>query len=132
MICPKCGGTLDRKYEGYYCPYCYSNFSDEEIENEQFGDYNESYSDFGEPDYDSMINNGDEICLNCTYWSVSPYGASHGMVCRRNYPTNGPGDSCSDFVQSHHFGSYGDNGQYQFNETRRNIKNKLNYWEDNR
>ena len=44
MICPKCGSTLDRKYEGYYCPYCYSNFSDEEIENEQFGDYNESYS----------------------------------------------------------------------------------------
>ena len=88
--------------------------------------------DFEEPDYDSMIDNGDNICLNCTYWSVSPYGAAHGMVCLRGYPTNGPGDSCSDFVQSHHFASYGDEGQYQFNETRRDTANKLYHWKNNR
>jgi hypothetical protein len=85
-----------------------------------------------EPDYDSMVNNGEGICLNCTYWSVSPYGASYGMVCRRGYPTNGPGDSCSDFVQSHSFANYGDSGQYQFDETSRDISNRLYHWKNNR
>ena len=88
--------------------------------------------DFEEPDYDSMVNNGDSICLNCTYWSVSPYGASYGMVCRRGYMTEGPGDSCSDFEQSHSFANYGDDGQYQFDETSRDISNKLYHWKNNR
>ncbi len=48
--------------------------------------------------------------------------------CRRGYPTYGPGDSCSSFVQSHHFLSYGDEGQYQFDETRRDTDNKLYHW----
>ena len=97
-------------------------------------DYGSGESDygFGESDYDSMIDNGEDICLNCTYWSVSPYGASYGMICRRGYPTSGPEDSCSDFVKSYHFAGYGDNGQYQFNETRRRTANKLNYWRNNR
>ena len=73
------------------------------------------------PDYDSMIDNGDNICLNCIYWTVSSYSAVHGMLCRRSHPTT------SDFVQSYHFSSYGDDGQYQFNETRRDTANKLYY-----
>jgi len=88
--------------------------------------------DFEEADYDSMIGNGDHICLNCAYWDVSPYGASYGMICRRNYPTNSPGDSCSDFVEFTSFAGYGDEGQYQFNETTKSIANKLNYWKNNR
>ena len=88
--------------------------------------------DFDEPDYDSMVNNGDNICLNCTYWSVSPYGAAHGMVCRKGYSPYGPDDSCSEFVQQHNFANYGDSGQYQFDETGRAISNKLNHWRNNR
>lgn len=38
----------------------------------------------------------------------------------------------SDFVQSYHFASYGSDGQYQFNETRRSIANKLDHWRNNR
>lgn len=115
MECPKCGNQLD---EDGYCNIC--------MEYVNQNDY------FDEPDYDSMINNGESICLNCTYWSVSPYGAAYGMVCRRGYPTSGPGDSCGDFVQFNSFASYGDDGQYQFNETSRDISNKLYYWKNSR
>lgn len=121
MRCPNCGGKLD---EDNYCMECCEFFND---------DY--SQDEFGEelePDYDSMINDGSSICLNCTYWSVSPYGASHGMICRRGYMTSGPDDSCGDFVQSHHFANYGSNGEYQFNETSDNISNKLYHWRNNR
>ncbi|MBR2558326.1 MAG: hypothetical protein IKE95_08190 [Methanobrevibacter sp.] len=124
MRCPNCGEQLD---EDNYCTEC-MEFFDEDDFDDSFG-----YDDgFDEPDYDSMVNNGDEICLNCTYWSVSPYGAAHGMVCRKGYFTDGPDDSCGDFVQSHHFANYGDSGQYQFDETGREISNKLRYWQNSR
>ena len=111
MRCPNCDSLLD---ENNYCSFC--------------GEFFNGDDDFEDADYDSMVDNGDEICLNCTYWSVSPYGAAHGMICRRGYPTDGPGDSCGDFVQEHHFASYGDEGQFQFDETRQNTANKLSYW----
>ena len=129
MRCPKCGGQLDINY---FCSECMEFFNDDEASDDFLEDeYMEDDFDDTE-DYDSMINNGDEICLNCTYWSVSPYGSAHGMVCRRGYMTDGPGDSCSDFSPQHHFASYGDEGQYQFNETRRAISNKLYYWKNSR
>ena len=37
------------------------------------------YDPYEEEDYESRIDNGEAICLNCTYWSVSPYGASYGI-----------------------------------------------------
>jgi len=122
MRCPNCGGQLD---EDNYCEDCMQFFNDSDM------DYDDSYG-FEEPDYDSMLNNGDEICLNCTYWSVSPYGASHGMICRRGYMSEGPGDSCDDFVKEIHFANYGDNGEFQFNETGSAISNKLYHWKNNR
>lgn len=131
--CPICGDELGDLCDEYYCYRCSQSIRKEDADyskNIIFDD--DDYDDFEEPDYDSMIDNGDNICLNCTYWGVSPYGAAHGMICRRGYPTDGPGDSCSDFVQSHHFASYGDNGQYQFNETRRDTANKLYHWRNNR
>lgn len=151
--CPNCNNDVSFIIDKFYCEYCHTSIAkgeaiytrntddDEYYDDDDEEEYEEEYSwedkdddkyDFEEPDYDSMIDNGDEICLNCTYWSVSPYGASHGMICRRNYPTSGPEDSCGDFVQSYHFASYGDNGQYQFNETKRSTKNKLGYWENSR
>lgn len=129
--CPTCNEELDDLDFEYYCYTCGYGVSKEDAVLSQDVDFDYD-DDFEEPNYDSMIGNGDGICLNCTYWSVSPYGAAHGMVCRRNYPTSGPGDSCSDFVQSHHFASYGDNGQYQFDETRRDTANKLYHWRNNR
>lgn len=113
MRCPKCGGELD---EDNYCWEC-MNFCTDSDE---------------EPDYDSMVNNGDEICLNCTYWSVNPHGSAYGMYCRRGNGQTEPNDTCFDFVQSSHFANYGDSGQYQFNETSRDISNKLYYWKNSR
>ena len=130
--CPYCGeelGSLGN--DDFYCFYCSRDVSRDSAVFSKDMDFDDDL-DFEEPDYDSMVNNGDSICLNCTYWSVSPYGASHGMVCRRGYPTDGPGDSCCDFVQSHSFASYGDAGQYQFNETSRDISNKRYHWKNNR
>lgn len=126
MRCPNCGNLLD---EDNYCQECMEFFEEPDFGYNSDDDFD---NDFEDADYDSMINNGDEICLNCTYWSVSPYGSSHGMVCRRGYMTDGPGDSCSDFVQEHYFASYGNEGQYQFNETGRAISNKLYHWKNNR
>lgn len=116
MMCPNCGSQLD---EDNYCDQCMEYVTPED-------------DDFSDEDYDSMVDNGDEICLNCTFWSVSPYGASYGMICRKGYPTEGPGDSCSEFSQEHHFANYGDSGQFQFNETDRAISNKLWHWKNNR
>lgn len=122
-ICPNCGGELD---EDNYCSEC-GEFIEEDDE------LQDSYScDYGEPDYRSMVNNGDAICLNCTFWSVSPYGRAHGMVCRKGQLSNGPDDSCEFFIQEHHFANYGDEGQFQFDETDMAIRNKLNSWENNR
>lgn len=112
MICPNCGGQLD---EDNYCVNCCEFFD-------------QSDDDFEEPDYDSMINNGQEICLNCTFWSVSPYGKAYGMYCRKGNGQTDPDDSCFDFIQSTHFANYGDEGQFQFDETRQNTANKLSYW----
>ena len=117
-LCPKCGAELTEEIDGYFCQECGENIAFDE--------------DYGEPDYDSMVNNGDQICLNCTYWSVSPYGRAHGMYCRRGNGQPEPTDSCYDFVQSTSFASYGDEGQYQFNETGRNISNKLYNWRNSR
>ena len=133
--CPTCGDELGDLCDMYYCYTCSmsvrkedANYSkDISFDDDDYDDY-----DLEEPNYESMIDNGDNICLNFTYWSVSPYGASHGMVCRRNHLTNGPGDSCSDFVKSYHFANYGDDGQYQFDETRRDNLNKLYHWRNNR
>ena len=115
MKCPKCGSELD---EDNYCFECMEFFYDS--------------NGFDEPDFDSMVNNGDEICLNCTYWSVSPYGRAYGMYCRRGNGQTEPNDSCFDFVQSHSFANYGDEGQFQFDETSRDISNKLNNWRNRR
>ena len=115
MRCPNCGSLLD---EDNYCSFCAEFFNEDD--------------DLEDVDYDSMVGNGDEICLNCTYWGVSPYGAAHGMICRRGYPTDGPGDSCGDFVQETHFANYGDAGQLQFDETDSAISNKLYYWKNSR
>ena len=93
MKCPNCGNELD---EDKYCDECFEFFNDLDDDSQDFG-FEE------EPDFDSMVNNGDEICLNCTYWSVSPYGAN-----------------------------YGDEGQFQFDETSRDISNKLNNWRNSR
>lgn len=112
MLCPNCGNELD---EDNYCYNCMKYFNDS-------ADY----------DFDSMVNNGDSICLNCTYWSVSPHGSAYGMICRRGYPTEGPQDSCSGFVQEHYSASYGSDGQYQFNETSQAISNKLYHWKNSR
>lgn len=108
MRCPECGNELD---EDNYCDECYKFFDEDDFD--EFSD-DDLTNDFEDVDYDSMVNNGDEICLNCTFWSVSPYGSAYGMVCRRGYMTEGPGDSCGDFMQETHFASYGDEGQYQF------------------
>lgn len=126
MRCPECGNELDIDN---FCFECNKFFDDEDFDSD-FED--ENTYDFDEVDYDSMVDNGDEICLNCTYWGVSPYGAAHGMVCRKGQFTDGPGDSCELFVGESHFASYGDEGQYQFNETGRAISNKLFHWKHNR
>lgn len=120
--CPECGNILD---EDNYCDLC-GKFFDES----DFQSYDSE--DFEDVDYNSMVNNGDEICLNCTYWSVSPYGSAHGMVCRKGEFSEGPDDSCGFFSRTHHFASYGDSGQYQFDETDREIRNKLYHWQNSR
>lgn len=133
--CPNCNNELgDFPDDQFYCYSC-SRVVDRDsvvLSKNISSDFDDNDYGFEEPDYDSMVNNGDDICLNCTYWSVSPYGAAYGMVCRRGYSTSGPADSCSDFVQSHSFANYGDAGQYQFDETSRDISNKLNYWKNSR
>lgn len=129
VSCPRCGEELSSIIgDDYYCNKCGTVKMEDAVQSSDV-DFDD---DFDEPDYDSMINDGSEVCLNCTYWSASPYGASHGMVCRRGYPTDGPGDSCSEFVQAHSYANYGDNGQYQFDETDRDISNKLYHWRNNR
>lgn len=129
--CPICDEELGELGDEYYCYMCSMSVRKEDAIYSENISFDDDY-DFEEPNYDSMIDNGDAICLNCTYWGVSPYGAAHGMICRRNYPTSGPTDSCGDFVQSHHFASYGDDGQYQFDETRQATANKLYHWKNNR
>lgn len=119
MECPNCGNELD---EDNYCIECQKFFDDD--------DYSHGFEQ--EPDYDSMVNNGNQICLNCTYWSVSPYGRAHGMYCRRGNGQTEPDDTCFEFVQSCSFASYGDDGQYQFDETSRDISNKLYSWKNSR
>lgn len=129
--CPYCSGELNDFMDEYYCYECGLSISKDSAVYDKSVSVNDDY-DFDEPDYDSMVNNGDNICLNCTYWSVSPYGAAHGMVCRKGYSPYGPDDSCSELVQQHNFANYGDSGQYQFDETGRAISNKLNHWRNNR
>ena len=128
MKCPDCGNELD---EDYYCASCGEFFDEDDLEDD-FDEDSFEEDDFADTDYDSMVNDGQSICLNCTYWSVSPYGRAHGMYCRRGNGQTEPDDTCDGFVQSHHFASYGDNGQYQFNETSRNISNKLYSWRNSR
>lgn len=125
MRCPECGNVLD---EDNYCSEC-QEFIEEDFTSGLRDDFAD---DFDDEDYDSMVNNGDSICLNCTYWSVSPYGSAYGMVCRKGCFTEGPGDSCDDFIPEHHFANYGDEGQYQFNETGKAISNKLYHWKNSR
>ena len=128
--CPSCGDELGDLMDSYYCYNCSQSVSKDRAElggNSSFDNY-----DFNEPDYDSMVNNGDEICLNCTFWSVSPYGASYGMVCRKGQFSDVPGDSCGYFTPESHFASYGNSGEYQFDETGRAISNKLYHWKNNR
>lgn len=131
--CPSCGEELGSLGDdNFYCFYCNKIISrDSAIFSKELPS---SYDDrdYDETAYDSMVNNGECICLNCIYWSVSPYGASHGLVCRRGYSTSGPEDSCNDFVQSHKFANYGDSGQFQFDETSRDISNRLYHWKNNR
>ena len=123
MRCPNCGEELDKDN---YCDYCMQFFNDSD--DLDFDDSNFYETDFNDDNIEDMVDNGDEICLNCTYWSVSPYGRSHGMYCRRGNGQTEPDDACFEFVQSHSFANYGDNGEFQFDETSRNISNKLNNW----
>lgn len=94
--CPSCDEELEWLMDSYYCYNCSMSVSKES----EVSGAGSSYDDYDEPDYDSMVNNGDEICLDCTYWFVNPHGSAYGMVCRRGYLTDGPGDSCSDFVSN--------------------------------
>jgi len=119
MKCPNCGNELD---EDNYCVECQKFFDDD--------DYSMGFEQ--EPNYESMVNNGENICLNCTYWSVSPYGRAHGMYCRKGNGQTEPDDTCFEFVQSHSFANYGDDGQYQFDETSRDISNRLYSWKNSR
>lgn len=129
--CPSCGEELGGfTGDDFYCYSC-SRVVTKDCVAKGMGSDNDNY-DFSEPDYDSMVNNGDEICLNCTYWSVSPYGASYGMVCRKGQFSDGPGDSCTYFTPESYLASYGDEGQYQFDETGRAISNKLYHWKNSR
>ena len=116
MRCPNCGSELD---EDNYCSECGEFFNEDE----------NSY-DYEEPDYDSMVNNGENICLNCTFWGVSPYGAAHGMVCRKGQLSDGPGDSCELFIRESQFANYGNGGEFQFDETGNAISNKLYHWKN--
>ena len=116
MKCPDCGSQLDGDN---YCWQCMKFFNDDS-------------SDFEQRDYDSMVNNGEEICLNCTFWSVSPYGSAHGMYCRKGNGQTEPDDTCFEFIQSRHFANYGDGGQFQFDETSQMISNKLYHWKNSR
>lgn len=129
--CPTCCSELGDLADEYYCYNCGRSVSKDNAECGKSITFDDNH-DYGELDYDSMVNNGDEICLNCTYWSVSPYGRAHGMYCRRGNGQTEPTDSCYDFVQSTSFASYGDEGQYQFNETDRDISNKLYSWRSSR
>ena len=104
------------------CPNC-----GEELSNDDYCDCCREFINL-----DFLINNGDTICLNCTYWSVSPYGSADGMYCRRGNGQTDPTDSCFDFVQSQSFASYGDGGQYQFDETSDDTSNKLYIWRNSR
>ena len=122
MNCPYCGEELD---EDKYCSNCCEFFNDWGNDSDESG-FDE------DPDYDSMVNDGSRICLNCTYWSVSPYGRAHGMYCRRGNGQTEPDDTCFDFVQSQSFANYGDNGEFQFDETSRDIANKLDNWNNRR
>ena len=106
MRCPYCDSELDSTN---YCSNC----------NQEF-------------DFSSRIDNGESICLNCTFWQVSPYGSAYGMVCNKGSYTEGPGDSCSYFIPESYHASYGDSGQYQFNETSRRIADKLWHWQYSR
>ena len=80
--CPTCGSELGDLADEYYCYNCGRSVSKDNAECGKSITFDDNH-DYGEHDYDSMVNNGDEICLNCTYWSVSPYGRAHGMYCRR-------------------------------------------------
>lgn len=145
MKCPECGNELDEDnycsecmefidnpIGGRLCPYCGEELDEDNYCNScmQYYYEEENTQELEEIDYDSMVNNGDSICLNCTFWSVSPYGSAHGMIYRKGQISDGPGDSCGLFVQEYNFANYGDAGQYQFNETNRAISNKLYHWKN--
>ena len=51
MKCPNCGNELD---EDKYCDECFEFFNDLDDDSQDFG-FEE------EPDFDSMVNNGDEM-----------------------------------------------------------------------
>ena len=93
------------------CPNCGNELDEDKYCDECFeffNDLDDDSQDFGfeeEPDFDSMVNNGGQT---------------------------EPNDSCFDFVQSHSFANYGDEGQFQFDETSRDISNKLNNWRNSR
>ncbi|MBQ6099950.1 MAG: hypothetical protein IJL02_08870 [Methanobrevibacter sp.] len=133
MKCPQCGNQLD---QDNFCFECMKFFdesdTDDDSEYSTFDDSDDYSFEDEDVDFDSRVDNGEAICLNCTYWSVSPYGSAYGMICRRGNFTEGPGDSCMDFIQEHYFANYGDEGQFQFNETARHISNKLYYWKNSR
>lgn len=77
--CPSCDEELEWLMDSYYCYNCSMSVSKES----EVSGAGSSYDDYDEPDYDSRVNNGDEICLDCTYWFVNPHGSAYGMVCRR-------------------------------------------------
>ena len=153
--CWYCIEDIDPNVAIYVEPSFENDFSDDEKSSydfeEDFSDKDDSYYfddkmsnneisysrdneefDYQDVDYDSMVNNGDAICLNCTFWSVSPYGSAYGMICRKGNGQTNPDDFCNEFIQVHHFGNYGDSGQYQFDDTSKSISDKLFYWKNSR
>lgn len=133
-ICPNCGEEL----MGTYCESCgfdgsdgykgqYIRINDDDEDYDEYDD-DEDYDD-EDIDFDD-IDEDDEVCLNCTYWGVDSRGAAYGVHCQKGYGRTDPDDTCDEFIESHHFANYGDNGQYQFNKTQRMRKNLFDYWED--
>lgn len=83
-------------------------------------------------EYYSLIENGEEVCVNCAHWLVSPYGSSYGMYCRRGNGETDPDDTCFEFEKAYSFANYGDSGQFQFDESKRESENKLFCWGNSR
>ena len=62
--CPICDEELGELGDEYYCYMCSMSVRKEYAFYSENISFDDDY-DFEEPNYDSMIDNGDAICLNC-------------------------------------------------------------------